>query len=226
MTNIKSRQGVNLDKKFQMIYEKVMQQFSATEEIIQKPFCEELMMKIVRNENEIDALEKDVRVEVVRSILMTPRAAELRLLVSCQDITNFLETIGDLLVNISQLFKKIDLNLPDFDYFRITLEKMLSFSKKMVSDATYSFFYKDATVAYKAISDDDGLDSLFREISENMLLSFQELPLSEQELSNIINIGNVAYAVEQIGDIATHIAEASIYLIEGTDIRHKLSEIK
>jgi phosphate transport system protein len=165
-------------------------------------------------------------VEVVRTILLSPRAAELRLLVSYQDITNFLETTGDLLVNIIQLFKKIDLNLPDFDYFQVTLGKMLSFAKKMVSDAIYSFYYKDSTVAYRTISDDDRMDEWFREISGNILMSFQELPLSEQELANIINISYIAHVLEQIGDIATHIAEASVYLIEGMDIRHILSEIK
>jgi phosphate transport system protein len=224
MTNIKSRQVANLDKKFQLLYEKVMQQFSITEEVIQNSLQEEQMEKIAQNENDIDLLEKEIRIEVVRSILLSPRAAELRKLISHQDITNFLETIGDLLVNITQPSKKIDLNLPDFDYFRVTLGKMFSFSKKMVSDAIYSFYYKDSSLAYKIISDDDYMDDLFREISENILLLFQDLSLNEQELSNILNISCVAYIIEQIGDIATHIAEASIYLIEGTDIRHKLSE--
>jgi phosphate transport system protein len=203
-----------------------MQQFSITEELLQGSLQESLIEKIIRNENNIDLLENEIRVEVVNALLFTLRAAELRKLISYQDNTNFLETIGDLLVNISYPFKKIDLNLPDFDYFKVTLGKMLSFAKKMVGDAIYSFYYKDATVAYKTISDDDYLDDLFREISENIPLLFQDLPLNEKELSNIVNISNIAYIVEQIGDIATHIAEASVYLIEGKDIRHKLSEIK
>jgi phosphate transport system protein len=226
-TNSKSRKIADLDKKFQSLYEKVMQQLSLTEKLLQEnPQEEGLIERIVQNESDIDLLENGIRAEMVGALLLTPRAAELRMLISYQDITNFLEAIGDLLVNIMQPFKKIDLSLPDFDYFKVSLGKMLSFSTKMVSDAIYSFYYKDSAVAYKTISDDDYLDDLFREISENILLLFQELPLNEQELSNIIHISNIAYIIEQIGDTATHMAEASVYLIDGTDIRHKPAEIK
>jgi phosphate transport system protein len=222
-----SRQIANLDKKFQTLCEKVMQQLAITEEFFQKDLQESNIEKMIRNKDDINLLENEIRVDVVTVLLSNPRAAVLRKLISYQDITNFLEAIGDLLMNAySWPFKKIDFNLPEFDYFKVTLEKMLSFAKKMVSNAIFSFYYKDADTAYKTISDDNQLDDLFHEIFENIPLLLQDLPLNEQELSNIAGISNLAYIIEQIGNTSTHIAEASIYLIEGKDIRHKSVELK
>jgi phosphate transport system protein len=226
-TNIKSKLIASLDKKFQTLCEKVLQQLTFMDEILRKGMQDELYEKVTQLETDIDLLENEIRADVVMRFLYSPKAMELRRLITCQDITNFLETIGDLLFNIiSHSVKKIDTSLPEFEYFQVTLEKMLAYAKKMVSDAIFSFCCEDGVVAYQIIVDDDVLDNLFVELSENLVASFQDIPLSERELTNIINISNIAYVIEQIGDIATHIAEASIYMLEGKDIRHGLSEKK
>jgi phosphate transport system protein len=221
----RSRLIASLDKKFQTLCEKVLQQLTFMDEILRKGMQDELYEKVTQLETDIDLLENEIRADVVTQFLHSPKAMELRKLITCQDITNFLETIGDLLFNtISHPVKKIDTNLPEFEYFQVTLEKMLSYAKKMVSDAIFSFCCEDGAVAYKTIENDDVLDNLFVELSENVVLFFQDIPLNERELTNIININNIAYVIEQIGDIATHIAEASIYMLEGKDIRHRLSK--
>jgi phosphate transport system protein len=221
-TNSKSRQIASLDEKFRILCEKVLQQLSFAEEMLKESKPDDFYKKANQVEKEIDILEKEIRTNVVTLILYAPKAAELRKLITYQDITNFLEAIGDLLIDtVFNSEKKINTDLPEFDYFQLTLSKMLSFAKKMVNDAIFSFCYEDGATAYKTIADDDVMDELFREISENTILLFQELPLNEQELANIIKISHIAYSIEQISDIATHIAEAAVYMIEGTDIRHK-----
>jgi phosphate transport system protein len=221
-SNSKSRQIANLDEKFKLLCEKVLLQLTSAEETLKESKPDDFYEKVTQTEKEIDLLENEIRTNVVTLVLYAPKAAELRKLITYQDITNFLEAIGDSLIDtIFCPAKKIDVNLPEFDYFQLTLAKMLSCAKKMVNDAIFSFCYEDSVAAYKTIADDDAMDELFREISENTILLFQELPLNEQELANIINISHTAYSIEQIGDIATHIAEATIYMIEGTDIRHK-----
>jgi phosphate transport system protein len=202
-----------------------MQQLDFFEDVLLKNPNTELAKKINMNESEIDRLENEVREEVVKSLLTSsPRAIELRKIITYQDITNFLESIGDLLMDIiTYPIEKKVFDLPDFEDFRAKLKEMLIFSKKMVNDAIFSFYYEDSDIAYRTIIEDNILDGLFREISENTLLYFQDTPLSEQELTNIIHITNSAFIIEQIGDIATYIAEAAIYMIKGTDIRHKFS---
>ncbi|MDR2087636.1 MAG: hypothetical protein LBP72_10785 [Dysgonamonadaceae bacterium] len=221
-TNSKSRQIANLDEKFKILCEKVLQQLTFAEEVMQGNKPDDFYEKVIQTETDIDLLENGIRANVVTLVLYAPKAAELRKIITYQDITNFLETIGDLLMGtVFYPLKKFNANLPEFDYFQLTLSKMLSYAKKMVNDAIFSFCYEDSVVAYKIIADDDGMDELLREISENTILLFQELPLNEQELTNIIGITHMAYGIEQMGDIATHIAEAAIYMIEGKDIRHQ-----
>ncbi|MDR2058424.1 MAG: hypothetical protein LBP83_09145 [Dysgonamonadaceae bacterium] len=226
-SNIKSRQIDSLDKKFQALCEKVLQQLTLAEEILRKNRQDDLYEKVNQIEADIDLLENGIRVDVVTLILYAPKATELRKLITYQDITNFLEAVGDLLVDmIFHPIKKINTNLPEFNYFQVTLEKMLAHVKKMISDAIFSFCYEDSEIAYKIIEEDDLIDDMFNDLSENIILLFQDLSLNEQELLNTVNINNIAYIIEQIGDIATNIAEASIYMIEGTDIRHQLSKKK
>jgi phosphate transport system protein len=221
-TNSKSRQIASLDEKFKALCEKVLQQLTFAEEALRENKPDEFYRKVNQIETDIDLLENGIRIDVVTLVLYAPKAAELRKLITYQDITNFLETIGDLLFDtIFYPVKKIDSNVPDFNYFQLTLTKMLSYAKKMVNDAIFSFCYEDSLVAYQTIADDDVMDELFREIVENTILSFHELPLNEKELANIITINQTAYGLELIGDIATYIAEAAVYTIEGTDIRHK-----
>jgi phosphate transport system protein len=221
-TNSKSRQIASLDEKFKTLCEKVLQQLAFAEEVMKERKTDDFYEKVNQIETEIDLLENGIRADVVTVLLYAPKAAELRKLITYQDITNFLEAIGDLLYDtIFYPLKKFDTTLPEFDYFQLTLSKMLSYAKKMVNDAIFSFCYEDSVVAYKTIAEDDVMDELLHEISENTVLLFQELPLNEQELTNIISISHAAYTIEQIGDNATYIAEAAVYLIEGKDIRHK-----
>ena len=44
--------------------------------------------------------------------------------------------------------------------------------------------------------------------------------LSQQEVTDALCINSMAYNIERIGDNATNIAEAAIYLIEGKNIKH------
>jgi len=218
--NIKSRQFASLKSDFQTLSENVIQQLSFFEGLLCTGYKQAVYEEIISNEANINVFENKIRLDFVNSMLsFTPRAIELRKLITYQDTTNHLEAIGNLLVDGVTLLKTIDLYSPDFDYFKVTLRKMFSLAKGMVDDAIFSFCYKDSTVAYKIISRDDTLNQLLREILENVTFVFQDLPLSVQELKNITYISNLSYIFEQIGNIATSIAEASVYLIEGKYIK-------
>ena len=41
-------------------------------------------------------------------------------------------------------------------------------------------------------------------------------------LADSLNIGRISYNIERVGDSATNIAEAVIFLTEGKDIKHNL----
>jgi phosphate transport system protein len=41
---------------------------------------------------------------------------------------------------------------------------------------------------------------------------------------NLMNISHIAQNLERVGDNAANIAEATVFLVEGADIRHKHEE--
>ena len=214
--NVKSRQFVGLKNDFQTLSENVIQQLSFVEGLLQTGYKQAVYEEVINNNKNACLLTKKIRVDFVNSMLLfSPRAVELRQLVTCQDATNYLEAIGKLLVDGVILLKAIDLELPDFDYFNVTLSKMFSRAKGMVGDAVFAFCYEDSSVAHKIISEGVALN----EVVETATLTFQDLPLSVQELKNITGISNLSYIFEKICNIAVNIAAASVYLIEGKYIK-------
>jgi phosphate transport system protein len=177
--------------------------------------------EIATNEILIDGLDVKMREKVINAIfLFNPKAMDLRKIIAYHDMTIYMERIGDLILNISRLLGQCKLEGESFDELGKKIAQMLVFVEKMVRNAVFSFTCEDNSIAYLTISTDDKVDVLFREITTALYTNFHGKVLSSQDLQNIISINSISYNIERIGDNATNIAEAAIYLIEGKDIRH------
>ncbi|WP_255491356.1 phosphate signaling complex PhoU family protein [Dysgonomonas sp. ZJ279] len=173
------------------------------------------------NEIIMDRLEIKIREEVVFTIFQfNPIAADLRKIITYQDITTNLERVGDMLLNIIHFLKVTDIHHADFDVIRKLIHKMLGAVNEMLRNAIFSFSNRDSHTAYKIIKDDDKVDSLFDQIGISLQETFATKELSKDQIRNIINVNAISHNLERIGDSATNIAEATIYLTEGKDIRH------
>ncbi|GBU08554.1 phosphate transport system regulatory protein PhoU [Bacteroidales bacterium] len=222
MTTIKAKYLNKLMDDFQLLSELVLKQLSTASAIIKDKRDESFYEIVERNELLIDSLEVKIREEVINSIIFFgPKAADLRMIISYHDMTIYLERIGDLILNVVHFIQKVDLELNVFKEFGDLLKTMLKFAQEMVQNAVYSFTCGDNTMARNTILFDEKLDKLLHQITIKLHVSFVGVPLSEQDLINITSINSISYNLERIGDNATNIAEAAIYLIEGKDIRHK-----
>jgi phosphate transport system protein len=219
---IKNLQQKQLDRSLELISTAVLHQFNLTEELINGKNPESAYKQIVENENKINNLE----IAIVKKlsamiILFTPKAVELREIISCHETVLLLERIGNLLIDIAEYLKKSDLESSEYIEFNSQLKKTFNSLKNTVSAGIYSFFKKDKSQAYQIIEKECDIKKSSQEISENLIAVFQEIPLNGQELTNIINLHSIAYILEKIKDYVINIAKSTIFAIEGIDYRHR-----
>jgi len=206
---------------FELLSKTALLQLQIATKLLKDNKIDSLYEEAETNELIMDRLEIKIREEVVFAIFQfTPKAADLRKIITYQDITTNLERIGDMLLNIIHLAQETDLSYSRFEESRKQIFKMLDIVGEMLKNSIFSFSNEDITIAYDILKEDDKVDELFRQIKISLQKTFANEKLSEKEIKNVMNVDTVSHNLERIGDSATNIAEATIYLVEGRDIRH------
>lgn len=220
MGSIKSKYLEEISEDFQLLSEIVLRQLSSTRSAVDNP-QEGLMDEMKKNEALIDSLDTKIHEKVIHAIfLFNPRAMDLRKIMAFHDMTIYLERVGDLILNVNNSLAVCHFEQEIYSGFKIKINKMLKHVEKMVRNAVYAFTCEDNSMARDTILTDYKVDTLYAEINQDLHEQFKEKLLSSQDLQNITSINHISYNIERIGDNATNIAEAAIYLIEGKDIRH------
>ncbi|GHT30929.1 hypothetical protein AGMMS49574_11750 [Bacteroidia bacterium] len=221
MTNIKTKQLDLLLNDFELLAKTTLTQWQITHKLLQDNTIESLYEEAEANEVIIDRLEIKVREEVVFTIFQfNPKAADLRKIITYQDITTNLERVGDMLLNIIHFVRVTDFSHPEFAEINKTIYKMLEKVGTMLRNAVFSFANEDSNMAYQVIKEDDKVDELCHQISLYLQEKFEGRKISKVDIRNMIQSNAIAHNLERIGDSATNIAESAIYLTEGKDIRH------
>lgn len=206
---------------FQVMSKIVIRQINLTRELLENNQDSGLYEEITHHERILDGLEIKMRDEVIHVIVLySPRATDLRKIISYYDMTNYLERIGDLLMNIAGYSQRMNLQGPIFSKFKDRLTKFLSVSENMTQNAIFAFTCEDNRLAKETIELDNIADALYQEIGKSLQSSCSGVSLDEQQLTDILCISGISYNMERIGDNATNIAEAAVYLMEGKNIRH------
>lgn len=195
-----------------------MEQFLTSGEM---KISDETLAAINNNEKEIDKTEvklSDMITNVI--VLHHPVASDLRRIMACYRILNYLERVGDLVVNISHFIKKI--KTPElYSQFNEVLSNMSILSSKMVRRSLLSFTNDDRELAIWTIKNDDILDEVNSKLLKKLLNKTDTEEKNKHLLVSLVTIKEIMSNIERIADHATNIAEAAIYSIEGKDIRHK-----
>ena len=140
---------------------------------------------------------------------------ELRMIVSALKITNDLERIGDLAVNLAQrvitLREMPGAQLPD------ELAPMAAAVRAMVSKSLGALIFRNADMAALVLESDDVVDkyrdTIFEKLMENMT---QQASLVSAGMQFVLATRHL----ERIADHATNIAEDIIFWVRGLDVRH------
>jgi phosphate transport system protein len=140
---------------------------------------------------------------------------EMRLIVASLKITNDLERIGDLAVNLAECV----ISLRDMPAAQIPeeLAPMTAAVRTMVSKSLGALIFRNVDMAGQVLQSDDVVDQYRDRIFEQLMQSMtQQAALVSPGMQFILATRHL----ERIADHATNIAEDIIFWVRGLDVRH------
>ena len=177
----------------------------------------DLVAEIKAKDAHIDHLEVEVEEECLKILaLHQPVAVDLRFLVAAMKMNNDLERIGDLAVNIARA-QRFLARCQGRHLFADQIEKMGEMARQMLSKALESQMNRDPEGARAVMKDDDDVDTAYYKLIDEVKSAIAEGPDKAEELVGWIM---VAKHIERVADLATNIAEDTIYMIKGDIVRH------
>ncbi len=179
---------------------------------------EPLAHQVLGNEDRINHLEIEIDDLAVRLLaLQQPMAKDLRFLTAAIKINTDLERMGDLAVNIVERAIAL-MSRPPVKPL-IDIPQMARTVESMVRKSLDAFVKREPELARSVLLSDDTVDRLRDSIHSELISFMQEDPESIQQALDLIL---VARHLERIADHATNIAEDTLFLVKGVDVRHHL----
>lgn len=177
--------------------------------------------EILENENRIDKFEILISDKFINSIVLyQPVASDIRKIVAIYRMTINLERIGDRVMNILHALD----NTKDSEEYKAmadVITMMLASGVSMVEKSLLSFINNDNEYAVWTIKNDEVIDDMNHKLLVNSISKANVSSKTREMLLSYIDLKDIITNLERIADHATNIAEASIYSIQGTDIRHQ-----
>ncbi|MDM7459494.1 MAG: phosphate signaling complex protein PhoU [Paracoccus sp. (in: a-proteobacteria)] len=173
---------------------------------------EELAEDVRRRDKAIDALELQINEEAARLIaLRSPRATDLRLVLSVIKIAASLERVGDYAKNIAKR-SHVLAHMPAITGSGGALRRMAVAVDGMLRDALDSYIQRDARLAADVRARDLEVDQMYNALFREFLTYMMEDP---RNITACMHLHFIAKNIERMGDHATGIAEQVIYLVTG-----------
>ena len=173
---------------------------------------------VMRHEKEVNDLQIEVD-EMCFKLIAThqPVAGDLRFLLGAAKTNTDLERLADLAVNVCEK-GIILLELPPVKPF-IIIPEMATLASGMVKDSLHAFVNRDTTLARSVLTRDDQVDERKARVTNELAEHIRHFPDTTQAALDLIL---VAHNLERIGDHTTNIAENTIFVVQGKDIRHNI----
>ncbi|MFZ5785347.1 MAG: phosphate signaling complex protein PhoU [Acidobacteriota bacterium] len=175
-----------------------------------------LARRVIALDDEIDRLELETDDLCLRLLARAPSPDELRFLAIALKLVTDLERIGDLIESICE--RVIELNQEDPGRPHLDLHAMATAAQEMVREALDAFVAGDAGRAERAIRRDSVVDAHHAQLFADLLAAMHEDPHAIPRSLRLLSIGK---HLERIGDHATNVAELVIWMVRGTDVRHR-----
>ncbi len=176
----------------------------------------DLATRVIQTDSLVDQREVKIEEECLKLLaLHQPVATDLRELITIVKINTELERMADLACNIAERAVALDL----YPLFTVPeeLNDMVRESNSMVRRALDAFVSSDAEKARQVIRDDDVVDAFNRIIIDHLQDMMQESP---ESVPAAVHCFSASRNIERVADLATSLAEDTIYLIEGEIVRH------
>jgi phosphate transport system protein len=172
--------------------------------------------KVIDQDSRINSLENDVDELSLNLLALTqPVAKDLRYILGCMRSIIDLERIGDEACNIAE--KTIYLaRLPEVPHNPL-IEEMAAMTKEMLASAVSSFREEDDEKALLVCGMDVHIDELNVKILRKTM---DDMVAETTGVRRAVNIILAARCLERIGDLSTNLAETTIFIVKGMNIKH------
>ncbi len=183
-------------------------------------FSSETAEQVLKQEMQVNRMEMEIDHELQAIIARRqPTARDLRLLIAISKSIANLERVGDEAARVARTVQRLintgvtgRLRLPVGD---LQFEADLAIAQ--LRRSLDAFARLDANRALEVLKQDDQIDQEFEGLLRKLITYMMEDP---RTISSSIDLVFVAKAIERVGDHAKNLAEATIYVVKGTDVRH------
>jgi phosphate transport system protein len=180
----------------------------------------ETAAQVLVAEERVNAMEVEIDNDLWTIIARRqPTARDLRLLVAISKAIANLERAGDEAARIARTVQRL-INAGVSSRLRLPLGDLGYESNLAVAQLRKSldaFARLDVERALEVLKSDDQIDQEFEGLIRKLITYMMEDP---RTISASIDLVFVAKAIERVGDHAKNLAEAVIYVVKGTDVRH------
>lgn len=199
-----------LDGEIQRMGELAISQLDAAIDVLQRRDSA-AAMRVVANDDAIDALEHEVSHDVLRLLaLRQPMARDLREVYASLRISSDIERIGDYAANVAK--RSMVLNQTAPVSAARGLPALAKLANTLVRDALDAYRTRDADRAMAVRSRDAEVDAEYTGLFRELLTYMAEDP---RQITACTHLLFIAKNIERIGDHATNIAENTWFLVHG-----------
>ncbi|MGH8779454.1 phosphate signaling complex protein PhoU [Paraburkholderia sp.] len=182
-------------------------------------FDGEIADEVIAAEERLNTMEVEIDEECSNIIARRqPAARDLRLLIAISKTITNLERAGDEAEKIAKRTKRLmeegssrNINIAEI---KLSGEMAVSILRRALD----AFARLDTVAAAQIVRDDKAIDEEFRAFVRKLVSYMTEDP---RTISAGLDFLFIAKAIERIGDHSKNIAEFIIYIVKGTDVRHK-----
>ncbi|NBQ85994.1 MAG: phosphate transport system regulatory protein PhoU [Betaproteobacteria bacterium] len=181
-------------------------------------FSADVADRVIETEQRVNAFEVEIDRELSTIIARRqPTAIDLRLLIAISKTTANLERVGDEAMKIARMVKSIVASGSSRQLPSSSLRLASDLASGLLRKSLDAFARLDTAAALAILKEDDQIDQEFDNFVRKLITYMMEDP---RTISASLDLLFVAKAIERIGDHAKNIAEFTIYLVKGTDVRH------
>jgi len=163
--------------------------------------------------NEMEIVIDDHGVRMLRGGNLS--SEEIRQVVATLKITNDLERMGDLAVNLAERI----ISLAEMRHVPAPpeLEPMVTAVRAMIKKSLGALIFRNVVLAGEVLESDDLVDRYRDQIFERLLDGMRQSP---SDVAPNLQLVLASRYLERLADHATNIAEDIIFWVRGLDVRH------
>jgi phosphate transport system protein len=178
---------------------------------------EHVMERVIVNDKEVNAYEVELDEACTQIIARRqPAANDLRAILTVFKVVTDLERIGDEAKKIAKVSRQIHSSVEGLRP-GVQLKHAGAMAVQQLRKSLDGFARRDIDAAAEVLKEDKDLDAEFKALMRLLITYMMEDP---RTITRGIDLLFAGKAIERIGDHAKNIAESTIFLAQGKDVRH------